>query len=225
MKNPGPLPLSATMSDEERDHFHETIPLMVSAWGVSRREYDALVGNLDMTNFGRLSMKQHRRLSALIEIAQKLPPTPICYDDASADVLRHPLTAPCGTRPALDVMCTGLDELEAVASYFKTLPHGPWLLPGILHDFLEAWQPDTRWYIELMEEAESMGTQARYSLEDPGLARTLSEKLREVAASAPASVRTDLLRCALASRSGVIFKWAADLLSETRVAKKYPRAM
>lgn len=46
-------------------------------------------------------------------------------DDASAAVLRHPRTAPSGNGPAVDVMCAGLEQLEAVASYFRSLPRGP----------------------------------------------------------------------------------------------------
>ena len=177
MSMPHPLPLSATMGNEELALYHETIPLTVSGWDVSPAQYDALIANLDRTRCERLSMKQHRRLSAIIQIAQKLSPAPLFYDDASAAVLLHPGTAPCGSRRAIDVMCSGLEGLEAVAQHFHALPHGPWLLPNVLHHFVEAWWPHTRWYLELLEDAERMSMDRRTGPAERALARRLGRVL------------------------------------------------
>ncbi len=223
MSMPHPLPLSATMGNEELALYHETIPLTVSGWDVSPAQYDALIANLDRTRCERLSMKQHRRLSAIIQIAQKLSPAPLFYDDASAAVLLHPGTAPCGSRRAIDVMCSGLEGLEAVAQHFHALPHGPWLLPNVLHHFVEAWWPHTRWYLELLEDAERMGMDRRTGPAERALARRLGRVLRAEAMRVPVEIRQGLLRDAAQSYLPGVSRWASRMLTQHDIVPRRRR--
>jgi hypothetical protein len=207
------IPLSATLGYEELALYHETLPLFMRDWELLPHEYDALIANLSQTRTRRLSTKQHRRLSALMTILFSVSPRPIHIDGASVAVLRHPRTAPDGGQPAVDVMCTSLEGLEDVAAYFQSLPHGPWLLPGVLHDFLAQWHPRIQWYRELLEEAELMCTCVRASDADRTLARVLATKLREEALLAPRHIRDGLLRDALNSPHPSVCAWGARSLA------------
>jgi len=210
---PRALPLSATLSLEELKLYHEVLPLTMQNWELHPNEYDALVANLTRTRTRRLSMKQHRRLSALMEIQFSVSPRPLMYDDASAAVLRHPRTAPSGRGRAVDVMCAGLEALEAVATYFRSLPHGPWLLPGVVQDFLLEFEPDTWWYCELMEEAENASTAAWASDADRALACDLSSALRGETLQAPRHIREALLLHALRSQHPAVAAWGARAIA------------
>lgn len=207
---PSTLPLSATLNDEELALYHEVLPSSMRAWDLRPSEYDALVANLAKTRTRRLSLKQHRRLSALMQIMFAITPRPLCFDESRAVVLRHPRTAPCGTRAAVDVMCASLEELESVAAYFQSLPHGPWLLPGVLNDFLVARAPHTRWYRELMEESEDVGASDRESEQDRSRARNLATALRTAALQAPHAIREALLQDARQSPCTAVARWGAD---------------
>lgn len=210
---PSPHPLSATLSHEELSLYHETLPLSMRDWDLQSHEYDALLSNLPNTRTRRLSMTQHRRLSALMTILFTVTPRPLCADDASAAVLRHPRTAPDGTHSAVDAMCAGLQGLEAVAAYFATLPHGPWFLPNVMQDFLAEWHPNITWFRELHEEAEEMSSAHWPSPADRALAVALVTKLRDEALRAPRRIRDALVRDALNSAHASVSDWGVRSLA------------
>lgn len=212
-ERPRPLPLSATFGLEELKLYHEVLPFTMRNWDLTPGEYDALVTNLAGTRTRRLSMKQHRRLSALMEIQFSISPRPLMYDDASAAVLRHPHSAPGGNGPAVEVMCTGLEQLEEVAAYFRSLPHGPWMLPGVLQDFLLEFAPDTWWCCELLEEAERASTASYRSEADRMLARDLSVRLRDEVLRSPRRIREAVLVHALRSPSPDVSVWSARVIA------------
>lgn len=218
---PRSLPLSTTLDHEELRLYHEVLPFTMQNWDLHDAEYDALVANLASTRTRRLSMKQHRRLSALMEIQFSVSPRPLMYDDASASVLRHPRSAPGGNGTAVDVMCAGLEQLEDVAAYFRTLPHGPWLLPGILQDFLLEFEPDIRWYCELLEEAERASTASYLSEADHVLARRLSCRLRAEALRAPRRIREAVLIHALRSPCPAVSAWGAEVVATRSLASTF----
>lgn len=205
---PRALPLSATLGHEELSLYHEVLPYTMRHWELQPAEYDALVGNLSRTRTRRLSTKQHRRLSALMEIQFSISPRPLMYDDASAAVLRHPRSAPGGASAAVDVMCAGLGPLEAVAAYFRSLPHGPWLLPGVLQDLLLQFASETWWYCELMQEAERASTASWASDADRALAGSLSRRLRDEVLCAPRRIRESVLAHAARSPYAGVAAWA-----------------
>lgn len=210
---PSPRPLSATLSYEELSLYHETLPLSMRDWDLQSHEYDALIANLPSTRTRRLSLTQHRRLSALMTILFTVTPRPLCADDASAAVLRHPRTAPDGTRSAVETMCASLEGLEAVAAFFATLPHGPWFLPNVMQDFLAEWHPDTTWFRELHEEAERMTSAHWASPADRALAVELATKLRHEALRAPRRIRDALVRDALNSAHPAVSDWGVESLT------------
>lgn len=213
LERPRSLPLSATLGLEELKLYHEVLPFTMRNWDLTPGEYDALVTNLAGTRTRRLSMKQHRRLSALMEIQYSISPRPLMYDDASAAVLRHPRSAPGGHGVAVETMCAGLEQLEDVAAYFRSLPHGPWLLPGVLQDFLLEFEPDTWWYCELLEEAERASTASYESEADRALARTLASRLREEILQSPPRIREALLLHTLRSPCPAVSAWSARVLA------------
>lgn len=210
---PLPRPFSATLSHEELALYHETLPLSMRNWALQPHEYDALVANLTRTRTRRLSMRQHRRLSALMTICFAVTPRPLCVDDASAAVLRHPRTAPDGTRSAVDAMCASLEGLEAVATYFASLPHGPWFLPNVMQDFLAESHPDTIWFRELLDEADEMSAAGWVSAADQELAMELVNKLCHEVVRAPRHIRDALWRDALNSTRADVRDWSARCLS------------
>ena len=212
LERPRSLPLSATLGLEELKLYHEVLPFTIRNWDLTPGEYDALVANLAGTRTRRLSMKQHRRLSALMEIQFSISPRPLMYDDASAAVLRHPRSAPGGHGAAVETMCAGLEQLEDVAAYFRSLPHGPWLLPGVLQDFLLEFEPDTRWYCELLEEAERASTGSYVSEADRVLAKELSCRLREEMLRVPRRIREAVLLHALRSACPAVSAWGAGVI-------------
>mgnify|MGYP001168708241 CR=1 FL=1 len=214
---PLPRPFSATLCYEELALYHETVPLSMDNWSLHPHEYDALVANLTRTRTRRLSMRQHRRLSALMTICFAVTPRPLCVDDASAGVLRHPRTAPDGTHSAVDAMCVSLEGLEAVATYFASLPHGPWFLPNVMQDFLAQWHPNTTWFRELLEETEQMSTAAWASAADRALAMELATKLRHEACTAPQPIRDALVRDALNSAHVAVSDWGIRSLTVARI--------
>lgn len=198
---------------EDLAMFHEDIPQVVRDWGVCAPEYNALLANLPLTHTHRLSTKQHRRLSALMDIWFSVTPRPLYPHDACGAVLQHPRSAPDGVGRALDVMCGSLEGLEAVAEYFQSLSHGPCLLPGVLQDLLLASEPSARWYRELLEDSERTCTWELAGPQDRALAEALGATLRAEALCAPQAIRATILRDALQSPRPSIRAWAEQWLA------------
>lgn len=210
---PDRVPHSAEYALADLAMFHEDIPQVVSDWGVRAPEYNALLANLPLTHTHRLSTKQHRRLSALMDIWFSVTPRPIEPHNACGAVLQHPRSAPNGDGRALDVMCASLEGLEAVAEYFQSLSHGPCLLPGMLQDLLLTSEPCPRWYRELLEEAERMCTWELAGPEGRALADGLGATLRAEALCAPQAIRATILRDALQSTCPSISAWGEQWLT------------
>lgn len=202
------LPFSATLTDSQLWEIHDSIPGALREWDLRPDQYKSLVANLPMTDAHRLSRKQHRRLSALIEVFRATSPHPLYCDGGRSHVLRHPRTAPCGTRCALDLMCSGLEGLEAMAAYVPTLPHGLWLLPDVLQVFLQFRYPDVGWFRELLEVAAESWWSEFGPVEDRLRDRDLVMKLLDEVLLAPSEVREDLLQELQESANPFLSEWS-----------------